>query len=343
MTAEKSKYKLTILMSVLNEEQHLAYTLDQLYLQDFPKYSLEVMIIDGGSTDKTKEIAENYRKQFGSFKILDNPGKLAASGRNIGIKNSTAPYLLVLDGHSHIPSKSFLGDIIKVFEETEADCLCQPQPLNPPNIDEYEQAVALCRSSALGHNPTSDIYSQREGFIDPTSSGAMYKREVFDKIGMYDEELSACEDVELNYRIKLAGLKAYLSPKLTVFYYPRSTLKGLWNQMNRYGMGRYKYSRKHNLFSPIRWLAPVGVLGFVIMILLSLVSTPVFDVFKTLLGFYLLIVLLFSLFLSVREKTPSCLLYGLLIFPAIHFGLGVGFLKALLKNMIQKGKLIFNF
>lgn len=341
MKENKPKYKLAVLMSVLNEEKHMAETLNQLYHQDFPMDSLEIVIADGGSTDRTKEIAENYNNQFGSLKIFDNPGRMAASGRNVGIKNSSAPYLLVLDGHCHIPSKSFLADILSIFESTGAFCLCRPQPLNPPNIEEFEQAVAFCRGSALGHNPNSDIFSDYEGEVDPTSSGAMYRREVFEKIGIYDEELDACEDVDINYRVKQAGLKSYISPKLKVFYYPRSTLKGLWHQMNRYGKGRYKYSRKHNIFSPLQYLAPAGVIGFIIIFLLSLVSTPVFVVFKTLLGFYVLAILLFSLFLTLKEKTPSCLLYGLLIFPVIHFGLGVGFIKGAIKNMIIKGKLIF--
>lgn len=324
-----SKYDLAIIMPVRNEEKFLGQTLDQIYLQDFPMEKLEIVIADGFSTDRTKEIAESFKARFGSLKVLDNPGKLPSSGRNVGVKNSTAPYILILDGHTYIPNKNFLKDIIEIFKKTNADCLCRPQPLRPPDINEFELSVALCRGSILGHKPGSEIYADFEGFVDPTSSGAMYKREVFDKVGYFDEAFDACEDVDFNHRVQTAGLKSYLSPKLTVFYYPRSTIQGLWKQMNRYGMGRFKFAKKHNIFSPIQWFAGAAVLLFAVGLLLSFISTPIYELFRSVTAVYLLIVLVFSFFLALKEKHIGCLIYGILIFPTIHFGLGFGFLKVM--------------
>lgn len=330
MTDSNSKYKLAVVMPVRNEEKFLAQTLDQLYLQDFQMDTLEVVIADGFSTDRTREIAESFRGRFGSLKVLDNPGKLPSSGRNVGVKNSTAPYILILDGHTYIPNKNFLADIISTFETTGAHCLCRPQPLKPPDINEFELSVALCRGSALGHKPGSEIYAEFEGEVDPTSSGAMYRREVFEKIGDFDENFDACEDVDFNYRVKQAGFKSWLSPKLTVFYYPRSTIQSLWKQMNRYGMGRFKFALKHQIFSPIQWFAGAAVLGFVVALILSFLFDPIQVMFRTVTAFYLLIVLIFSFVLALKEKHFGCLLYGLLIFPTIHFGLGFGFLKVMI-------------
>ena len=117
MSEGDAKYKLAIVMPVRNEEKYLGQTLDQIYLQDFPMDKLEVVISEGGSTDRTREIAESYRNRFGSLKVLDNPRQLPSSGRNVGIKNSTAPYILILDGHTFIPSKNFLKDIVEIFEK----------------------------------------------------------------------------------------------------------------------------------------------------------------------------------------------------------------------------------
>ncbi len=326
---DESKYLLAIIMPVRNEEKFLGQTLDQVYLQDFPMDKIEIVIADGFSTDKTRAIAESYKGRFGSLKVLDNPGRIPSSGRNVGVKNSTAPYILVLDGHTYIPSKNFLADIIETFQTTNADCLCRPQPMLPPDINEFEKSVAFCRGSALGHNPGSEIYAEFDGEVDPTSSGAMYRRSVFDKIGYFDEQFDACEDVEFNHRVKTAGLKSYLSQKLTVLYYPRSSIQGLWKQMNRYGMGRFKFAKKHNIFSPIQWFAGFAVLVFAAALILSFISPAVYEVFRTVTAFYLLIVLIFSAVLAVKEKHLGCLLYGILIFPTIHFGLGYGFLKVM--------------
>ena len=329
MTTEESKYLLAIVMPVRNEEKFLGQTLDQIYLQDFPMNKIEIVIADGFSTDKTRAIAEAFKGRFGSIKILDNPGKIPSSGRNVGVKNSTAPYILILDGHTFIPSKNFLSDIIETFQTTNADCLCRPQPLLPPDINEFQKSIALCRGSVLGHNPGSEIYAEFDGEVDPTSSGAMYRREVFNKIGYFDEQFDACEDVEFNHRVKTAGLKSYLSQKLTVLYYPRDSIQGLWKQMNRYGMGRFKFAKKHNIFSPVQWFAGLAVLIFAMGLVLSLISPTIYDMFRPATAFYLLIILVFSFFLALKEKHIGCLLYGILIFPTIHFGLGYGFLKVM--------------
>lgn len=333
---ENSKYKLAVVMPVRNEGKYIGQTLDQLYLQDFPMDSLEVVIADGNSTDNTRDIAQAYSNRFGSLKIINNPKQLPSTGRNVGVKNSTAPYILILDGHTYLPNKNLLKSVLDTFEKTDADCLCRSQFLNPPDINEFEKTVSICRASALGHNPDSDIYSNFEGNVDPTSSGAMYRREVFEKIGYFDENFDACEDVDFNHRVKQAELKSYLSPTLRVLYYPRSTIAGLWKQMNRYGKGRYAFSKKHGIFSPMHWMAAGLIIGLIALMVLSFLSSWFLDLFRTIVAVYLLIVIVFSIFIYFKEKHFGCLIYGILIFPTIHFGLGSGFLRAFWADYMSK-------
>lgn len=326
------KYDLAVVMPVLNEEKYIGQTLEQLYLQDFPMDRLEVVVADGGSTDRTREIAASFKNRFGSLLLLDNPVRKPSSGRNVGVRNSTAPYIAVIDGHVYLPSKTLLRDIVDTFEGTAADCLCRPQPLTPPDLNELETVIALCRGSALGHKPGSEIYADYEGEVDPTSSGAMWRRETFAKVGMFDEQFDAGEDIELNYRVHVARLKSWLSPKLKVFYYPRSSIQGLWRQMVRYGLGRFRMSRKHGLWSPTQWLAAAGVVGFVLLLVAAFLSSAMMNLFQVAVAFYLLTVIFYSLSLALRHKNLNCLLFGPLIFPTIHFGLGVGFLKGVFES-----------
>lgn len=335
MIKSDSKYKLVVVMPVRNEEKYIGQTLDQLYLQDFPMDRLEIVIADGNSTDNTRDIAQSYANRFGSLKVINNPKQLPSSGRNVGVKNSSAPYVLILDGHTYLPTKNLLKSVVEIFENTQADCLCRSQPLNPPDINEFEKTVSICRSSYLGHNPDSDIYSDFEGVVDPTSSGAMYRREVFDQIGYFDEKFDACEDVDFNHRVKKAGLKSYLSPALRVLYYPRSTIGGLWQQMNRYGKGRFDFSTKHGISTPIHWMAAGLVIGLLILMILSFFSSWFLVLCRIVVAFYLMIVILYSTFLYFDKKHFGCLLYGILIFPTIHFGLGVGFLKAFWSKFLK--------
>ena len=336
MTTRESKFELAIIMPVLNEEKYIGRTLEQIYLQDYPMDKVEVVVADAGSTDRTCEIAESFKNRFGSLKVLDNPIRRPSSGRNVGVKNTTAPYVVVLDGHIYTPSKNLLRDIVDLFKTTGAKCLCRPQPLMPPDIGEFETAVALCRGSALGHKPGSEIYSGFEGEVDPTSSGAMYARSVFEGIGYFDEIFDACEDVDFNFRIKKSGLKSFLSPRLKVSYYPRSSIGELWRQMVRYGKGRFRFAFKHREFSLVQWLAGAGVFGFFLLLFLSLFSSAIASTFRTITALYLLVVVFYSLFLALKEKHSGCLLYGPLIFPTIHFGLGAGFLSGLYEQFVKR-------
>jgi GT2 family glycosyltransferase len=336
MTEAQQKLRVAIIMPVLNEEKYLASTLDQIYMQDFPMDQVEVVIADGGSTDRTREIARSFKGRFGSLRILDSPRGLASAGRNLGVRNSVAPYIMILDGHTYLPSKTLLSSMVDLFESTDAQCLCRPQPLTPPDLGAFERTVAVCRESRLGHNPGSDIFSEFEGQVDPTSSGAMYRRSVFDAVGYFDEEFDACEDVDLNYRVHEAGLKALISPKLKVCYYPRSSLAGLFMQMMRYGRGRFNMFRKHRDVSPLQLLAALAVAGLALLLLLAPISDTAWSYFRTLTGLYILLVVGFGAYLAQKESSLSCLLIGPLVFPMVHFGLGFGFLHGAWDHYTRK-------
>lgn len=336
MTNQESKFELAIVMPVLNEEKFIGPTLDQIYLQDFSIDKVEIVVADAGSTDRTREIAETFKTRFGSLKVLENTPRKPSAGRNLGVKNTTAPYVVFLLGRIHIPGKDLLRNIIELFKTTGASCLCQPLSLNPPDINEFQTAVALCRRSLLGHKPGSEVYTDFEGEVDPTSSGAMYTRALFEKVGYFDESFEACEDIDLNFRIKQAGLKSYTSPKLNVYCYPHSSVKGLWRQMIRYGKGMFHFAWKHREFSLMQLSTGAGVAGFFLLLLLSLFSSAVASVFRTVLAMYLLLVIFFSLYLAVKHKHLGCLLFGPLIFSTIHFGLGAGFLSGLYEQLVKR-------
>ena len=115
----ESQFDIAVVMPVLNEADFIGKTLQQVYLQDYPMEKVEVVIADGGSEDNTRAIASSFKGRFGSIKILDNPKRRPSSGRNIGIKNTTAPYIIIIDGHCHLPSKT-LFKLIAIINNTDA-------------------------------------------------------------------------------------------------------------------------------------------------------------------------------------------------------------------------------
>ncbi len=336
MSEASAKYKVAIIIATWNDETKIRRLLDQIYLQDFSMDKVEIVVVDGLSADKTRETAESFKERFGSLKILDNPTKLKSAAFNIGVKSAEALYVHTIDANSSFPNKDVLKNMVELFKATEAACLCRPQPLAPPDSSEFQQAAAYCRASGLGHRPGMETVEGFEGYVDPTASGCFYKREVFDRVGYFDETFDGYEDIDFNYRVKEAGVHSYLSQKLRQDYYPPETPKGFWHQMYRYGKGRFRFAKKHNEYSIMQWISGFGVAIFLLLMFLSLLSLDAFARFQTMVAVYLLVILMFSLYLAVRRSFLGCLLWGLVIFPIIHFGLGFGFLRELLSYASKK-------
>jgi len=319
---------ISVVIPVRNEEKHIGDVLQDLLSQDYPAGRFEVLIADGNSTDGTSQVVTRAANTTSTrVKLLANPSRLSSAGRNVGVKNSTGEVVVFVDGHCRILSRTLLRDAADLFRSTGADCLCRPQPLKAPGNTKFQEVVADARASALGHGLDSTIYGEHlEGFVDPTSSGASYLRRVFDKIGLYDEGLDACEDVEFNHRVVRAGLTSYISSRLAVQYFPRTTIAGLWTQMVRYGRGRFRLVHKHpDAFSVSQVIPAAFLIWLVAGGAFSLVSKPFAVFFAVSLSLYVATVLGYSVSLALRHGWRHLVLAPP-VYAAIHLGLGAGFI-----------------
>ncbi|OKY75632.1 MAG: glycosyltransferase [Desulfobulbaceae bacterium DB1] len=323
----------TVVMPVYNEARFIEGTLRQLLTQEYPADRLEIIVVDGMSQDATREIVQRMAREHSQIKLLENPKKRSSAGRNIGFKAGSGEYFVVIDGHCFLPNNQLIRNIADCFEKSGADCLGRPQPLDPPGLTDFQKAVALARASRIGHGGDSFIYSDYEGFVSPTSNGAAYRRNVFEKVGYVDETFDACEDVEFNYRVEKAGLTCYTAPSLAVQYYPRESLSALFRQLCRYGQGRRRFVRKHPEALTFNQLVPLFfVLGLaaIIMVFVGVFITDTANVLAGVFIFpYLLyagLILYFSADISVRNGWQYKFILPLIFF-GIHFSLGWGFLK----------------
>ncbi|MDD2852272.1 MAG: glycosyltransferase family 2 protein [Desulfuromonadaceae bacterium] len=322
---------ISIVMPIRNEAYYIKDTLASLLSQDYPPDRYEIIVADGESDDGTQAIIEEIAQSHAQIRLMNNPGRKSGAGRNIGFRNGKGDYFLVVDGHCYIPDDQLFRTIVDCFAKSGADCLGRPQPLDPPGLTSFQKSIALARASRLGHGGESLIFGEYEGFASPVSNGAAYARHVFDKIGYVDENFDAAEDVEFNYRVEQAGLTCYTSPRLTVRYYPRENLRGLFRQMARYGKGRRKFIRKHREALTLNQLIPAAFVAGLICLICSLALYLFSGVYILLLtavpyGLYLT----FVMAESVRITLGNGLRHGMPI-PAIlfviHFALGYGFLK----------------
>lgn len=323
---------ITVVMPVRNEARFIRATLLQLIGQDYPPDRFEIIVADGMSDDGTRDTVLELARTYPQVRLLENPKRLSGAGRNIGFRNGRGEYFLVVDGHCFIPTAGLLSSVADCFRKSGADCLGRPQPLDPPGLTSFQRAVALARGSRLGHGGDSLIYGSYEGFASPVSNGAAYARRVFEVAGYVDEEFDAAEDVEFNYRVEQAGLSCYTSPALTVRYYPREDLRGLFRQMTRYGKGRRRFTRKHPEALTANQLVPAAFVAGLCALLLSLalvvVTGATAPLVITVIPYALYLLLLAGVTLSVmlREGVRDAIPVPAILC-VIHFALGYGFLR----------------
>ena len=317
----------SVVVPVRNEAAFIRRTLDMLLGQDYPADRFEVLVADGQSSDQTPEIVREMQPDHPNLRLLANPRRWSSAGRNVGVRAAQGNVLVIIDGHCDIPTSDYLHRLAEAFERSGADCVGRPQPLDVAGATPVQQAIALARSSWLGHHPASHVYAAKEQIVRPQSVAVAYRREVFDAINLFDESFDACEDVEFNHRADRAGMLCYFTPKLAVRYYPRDSLAGLFRQMVRYGRGRLRLLRKHpDTFSPTSLAPALFVLGLVAGAVLACASFWLAVVYAAAVGLYVGITVAVSFTLALTERQPGLFLRLPLVFATIHVGAGTGLL-----------------
>jgi len=306
--------------------------------QDYPAERFEIIVIDGMSADRTREAIQSFAQEHPGVdvRLLENPGRLSSRARNIGIRAAKGRMIAVIDGHVYIPNHQLFSSIEELREKSGALCLSRPAPLDVPQIDTGTAYwIAMARKNWLGHSRHSYIYSDFEGFIDPMSSGFAYDRSVFDAVGYFDESFDAAEDVEFHYRLKMAGISAYTSPRLLIYSYPRTTFSGLFQQQMRYGTGRARLVDKHPGAFSKETIVPTMILLF-IAITIALNAIP--DMpraiqlpFLTGTCMYGLLLLGAALVQAMRQGHVFMAFPVALAICITHIGLGWGFLATALR------------
>ncbi len=320
---------LSIVIPVRNEQAHIGDVLSALVAQEYPADRLEILVVDGNSTDRTGEVVREFSKKTAvAVHYLENPAQLSSAGRNVGARSARGQFVFFIDGHCEIPSRTMLRDAVDLFHKYNADCLCRPQPLTSAGNTLFQDVLAHARATPLGHGRDSTIFSlDQEGPVNPMSAGALYRRGVFDRIGYYDETFDACEDVEFNYRVWKAGMVSIISPKITVLYRPRTGLRPLARQLMRYGRGRCRLVRKHEDALTIGQIIPAALLAWLVIgAMASFWGKPVIWLYAISLAPWVLAILFFSARLAWRFGWRHLFLAPP-IYATIHLSLGAGFLS----------------
>jgi len=233
---ENNKKIISIVIACRNEEKNIEKCLDSLIQQNYPKENLEIIIADGASTDNTKEIIKKIQisNPLVRIKLLDNHKKISSFGFNLGIKQAKGEIIVIFGAHS-FADKNFIAKSVEYLEKIKADCV--GGPIETINESSSGKIISLILSSLFGVGGSRFRTSKKGGYVDTVAYGA-YKKEVFDKIGLFNERLVRNYDIEFNTRLIKSGGKIFMTPEIKSYYRcPDSFIKlarqsfsnGLWN------------------------------------------------------------------------------------------------------------------
>ena len=320
----------SVLIAMRNEEAFIGRCLNSLAVQDYPAELLEILVMDGNSSDRSREIVSEMKGKLPNLHLLDNERQISPVAFNIGINNAKGEILTIISAHCYLTS-DYISRCVEYLAETGADCV--GGPIETIGENRTAEAIALAMSSPFGVGDALFRYSQEEQYVDTLAFGA-YRRDVFERIGFFDEELAGSEDDEFNYRLRRHGGKLFLAPAIRSFYYGRTSLRDLWTQYFRYGFGKVRVVQRHPRLVGVRHLIPaVFVAGLVTTAVLSPFSPLLALLFALIACSYLLI----SLALSVRIAARNGWRYLPLLplaFACLHFAYGTGFLLGLVHFLL---------
>ena len=326
----------SIVIPCRDEQKYIGQCLDSIVANEYPKDKLEVFVIDGRSDDGTRQIVERYAQQYPFIKILDNPKKITPAALNIGIKHAGGELIIRIDAHAAY-EKDYISKCVKYLEEYEADTVGGVMKALPRDNTPFSKAIVHSLSNRFGvGGSVFRTGSEKPEWVD-TVFGGCYRREVFDKIGLFNEDLTRTQDMEFNLRLIRAGGKILLHPEIVSYYYARSEFKSFCR--HNFGNGVWAiYPFKFITSTPVSWrhLVPlVFVSSLIGSAVLSIFSQIFLWLFVFIFGSYALANLYFSAKITVREKDFRLLFVMPLVFAALHIGYGLGSLWGLLKVIVS--------
>lgn len=334
-TPEGQRPFLTIVMPALNEEKYIESAIVSV-LPDLEDDQIELLVMDGGSTDATREIVSRLSAQDPRIQLVHNEGRLQSAGVNLaaGLANSNAAYLVRADCHAIYPpgfARACVDTIMK-FRAASVVIAMRTRGRTP-----VQTAIAAAQNSRLGNGGSAHRRLGLTGFVDHGHHAA-FDRNAFRAVGGYDETCPYNEDAELDKRIVSAGGRIYLNGNIAIDYFPRDSLKALARQYANHGWGRANTLLKHGGAPQIRQILPVFVLlGCVAGLILGLTAHPIFLVAPLA---YVAAAFTWGAVLAAKQKSVATLLSG----PAavvMHMAWATGFLKRIAQEVRSKMNLRF--
>ena len=325
------KPKVSIIIPCRNEQATIAGVLDAIRRQSFPLDQLEVIIADGLSMDRTRDVIRSFQQENPTLviKVIDNSKLTIPAALNAAIRASNGEIIVRLDGHA-FPSNNYVKTSVEDLESKKGDNVGGVWLIKPGSSSWIGRSIAQAASNPLGVGDALYRYADKAGIVDTVPFGS-FRKSLIDEIGGFDENLFTNEDYEFNARIRKNGGIIWMNPFIKSDYIARGTNGELSRQYWRYGFWKNKMLR-HNPRT-LKWrqaLPPIFILSILILILLSFGSEFARLILLIEAGIYFSALVVASLPTVFREKDLIFLVGIPLSIATMHFSWGSGFLFSFL-------------
>jgi glycosyltransferase involved in cell wall biosynthesis len=323
----------SIIIPCRNEEKFIGKCLESILNQDYPKEKMEVLVVDGMSEDRTREIIEDFRLKNANLKIklIDNPRKFTNFAFNIGIKEAKGEIVMLMGAHATY-EKDYVSKCVKYLKKYDADCVGGVLKTIPAENTLIAKAIAISLSHPFGAGTSYFRIGSKEPKEVDTVFGGCYKREVFEKIGLFNENLKKTQDMDFNLRLKKAGGKILLFPDIITYYFPKSHLKDFF--LHEFESGVWITYPLKFIKTPLKlrhYIPFFFVLGLIISGLLG-IFLPIFSyIFFSIFGLYLVLNFYFSLRIAIKKNDWRYFFIMPIVFFCRHLAYGFGSIVGIVK------------
>lgn len=267
----QSNRRLTVAIPCLNEARFIGRCLASLMNADTAGTQMTVVVCDGMSDDGTREVVHDWAARYQNIRLLDNPHRITPKALNLGLQSVAFDFGMILGAHAEV-DKNYIRICLDTLD-TDPALGCAGGALT----NEYSDAVSRAIGAAMGHpfgvGGARFRTGGQEGYVDTVAFG-IYRREVFERVGWFDEELVRNQDDELSFRLLKHGSRIKFLPSAKAIYHVRATFAKLSRQYYQYGYWKVYVNRKHRTVTTIRQLMPVLWVSFVIIGAIGSVFLP---------------------------------------------------------------------